>query len=668
MRSSRRWWLGSITALVLLIWGWLIMAAGAQTPTVRIHGAWLAPDNQLSLQVTVPEAIQSASVTSGANTQSLTIQASPPETQTWILLDASETMLNRQIVVQTVLQSFLADNTTPLTLLTYQRTIQPATDANLDNLAVLAQYSATAGTPGCLGDALQRISTLYHPPTALWRVLVITGGWTTQTDCENTTLPTMAIPVDVLLVGTPPAPELVALAQDTNGTFLTSDVRQIATHLTEISTLWAQQTVVLTGDLANLAPDNLQLKLTLADGTTTQLPLSLRLLPTPTPTLTLTPTITSTSTLTLTPSYTPTATYTPTPTLTATPSATATPTATPTNTLTATHTATATATFTDTATNTPTAIPTATYTETVIPSSTPTATFTVTDTPTATQTEISLVMPPASFATTAPVVGANPDNPSANPNFDTDGALIVLAIVAALGWLTAIALYFRIPRIITVPSAATAIPDAQTFYDSLGPRNQFAAPLSPVRPSAPTAMPNLATRQRPRTDFTAQRDALLTPLSSDNPVAKPNDDRWLQTGTQLVSDRDLEQMISNDIAAPTTDSSLVVGWLRLLSLDPPIDYAIYQHKLIMMMGQAIDNHIVLPEDEAVAPYHARLDITALGAVTITSINPDQSILINRQPMTGAYTLRPADEIELSPRLRFVYIVADVDRDTDPPRP
>lgn len=658
-----------ITGLVLFILNALIIPSSAQTSPVRITGAWLSPDNRLSVQIIAPAAVDSAKIASGNRTQRLTPMPAQLDSQVWILLDASETMLNRQIAVQTVLRSFLAELAAPTTLFIYNRTIQSAQAGNLSSEMLLAQYTATAGESGCLGDALRQLAAVEHPPDIVWRVLVITGGWTDPTGCENPTLPDLAVPVDMVLVGLNPAPELQKLAENTGGVLLTTDVRQLATRLDEVQAYWASDAVVLTGILADLPATDLMLRIVLADGTTAELPLTLQRLPTPTPTLTLTPTLS------------PVPSITPSPTLTLTPLATATETATPTltPTETATLTETPTATFTPlpTETDTPTATHTATPTLTPTATDTPTATASFTPTNTATEMAAAIVPEQASpAASAAPVTPVRPnDTPAAARWSTTEVAVMILGILAVMGWGVAIALYFRIPRLIPVQTTPPApLPEARTFYDSLGPRDQLSQPSPVVRPNAATAMPNLPTRRRQRTDFTVQHDPMLTPLTPDNTQIEtgevPHNEPHLMTSTQLVSEDDVVQMLGAGNTSPATDSGMVIGWLRLISFDPPIDYALYQTKPIMTMGQAIDNHIVLPEDEHILPHHARLDITKSGAVTMTGLSADHPIIIQGQRVTGAYTLHPHDEIQFSEKLRFVFVLAisavDEDADTEPP--
>ncbi|MCU0514004.1 MAG: hypothetical protein MUE40_15715 [Anaerolineae bacterium] len=162
-------------------------------------------------------------------------------------------------------------------------------------------------------------------------------------------------------------------------------------------------------------------------------------------------------------------------------------------------TATATATATDTVTVTPGI--TASATPALTATTPPTRTAAVEIMPTASATRTPLpagALPAVTLPTSLPPATLPPASPApataavfAGPATTTpDVALIVATVLAFTGWLVAVALYFRIPRIITVSSAPAAAP-ARSFYDSLDTRlttaEQAAVPLPAMPPPAPGA-------------------------------------------------------------------------------------------------------------------------------------------------------------------------------------
>ncbi|MGB1285897.1 MAG: hypothetical protein ACPG7F_05130 [Aggregatilineales bacterium] len=288
----------------------------SQSVQVRLDFALLEIDRTAQIQVQPAPGVQVIDAT--LNDVPLQIDALPLPRRGWLLLDASESMLNLAPVVAAALSrqvDVLPDDTNRLI---FSETV------NLNT-----PYSAIAGQGNCIADALARLNVEEQNNSGVARrVLLISSGTVNQENCMSQDIPALFFPVDILVIGTTDVPIFEEIADTSGGTLTQTGLRDIDMALNDIITSWQQRTLMLRSDVA-IDPAALQiLRLVLDDGTT------LEFEPTfiapeayfdPTATATSLPTFTPTSTPTITPlpsvspTSTDTATFTPTSTGTATP-------------------------------------------------------------------------------------------------------------------------------------------------------------------------------------------------------------------------------------------------------------------------------------------------------------------------------------------------------------
>jgi hypothetical protein len=218
------------------------------------------------------QTIESASVQQGDNV--LELETSPvqlPNTQ-WIVLDASEEMVNLQTTVQGAVQRFLRNNETPTGLIIYNSSVDTLSPTNRTSQidSFLLGYTATAGEPACLADALIPITEATRELDHSWRILVITAGdFSGQTNCAIQTIPAMPAPVDVIAITDEENDVLQDLVDTSDGTLSRANLRTVEARITEIRTQWGQPTYALSGvwsDEWNV-DEPLELTVTLANGT-----------------------------------------------------------------------------------------------------------------------------------------------------------------------------------------------------------------------------------------------------------------------------------------------------------------------------------------------------------------------------------------------------------------
>jgi hypothetical protein len=449
------------------------------------------------------------------------------------------------------------------------------------------------------------------------RILVVMGELTPQDGCQQTEFPALNVPLDVVLIGSTANPRLSALVEASGGSLRVTGLRGVEASLNAVQGRWLQPTAVLTWALPAFPTGELTVNLTLSDNSTAEFTLKPLILPSPTPLPTLPPTATPTPTLR--PNE-PSATPTPTATFTALPSAT--PTETASATPSATHTATSTA--------TPSSTPTETATFTVTPSTTPTETATATPSATYTPTVTPMLTPNTLIIATSAPATANPATPTNGGG--NDFLLGVLLALALAGWGVALALYLRIPRIITVPQPIITTTPTQepSFYDSLNQQPQTSLTTQEkVDPTLPWHNPTAINVQRPMA-------ALEVPAAADAPV---HDD------TQVVADADIHRMMN------TADQP--IGWLSLQVKDlPALHYPI--GRTGGLIGSALNCTVLIPGDEAVLPQHARLEVGAGGMITLLSLSDEYPPKVGGKAIHESYILQPGDTIQLSERTALLF--------------
>jgi hypothetical protein len=218
------------------------------------------------------QTIESGSIIQGANTLELEAAPVPLANTQWIVLDASEEMVNLQTTVQGAVQRFLRNNATPTGLIFYNSavdTLSP-TDSASQIDSFLLEYTATAGEPACLADALTPITAATRQLDHSWRILVITAGdFSGQSNCATQTMPQMPAPVDVIAIADDIDESLQELVDSTGGTLIRANLRTVEARINEVRTQWGQPTYELRGVWSEDfdADEPLDLTVTLANGT-----------------------------------------------------------------------------------------------------------------------------------------------------------------------------------------------------------------------------------------------------------------------------------------------------------------------------------------------------------------------------------------------------------------
>ena len=251
----------------------MLNSVSAQLTSTWVELATLDDANVLfHVRVLRGQTIESASLQQGDNV--LELETSPvqlPNTQ-WIVLDASEEMVNLQTTVQGAVQRFLRNNETPTGLIIYNSTVDTLSPTNRTSQidSFLLGYTATAGEPACLADALIPITEAMRQLDHSWRILVITAGdFSGQTNCTTQTIPVLPAPVDVIAITDDVPESLQDLVDTSGGTLSRANLRTVEARITEIRTQWGQPTYALQGlwsDEWN-SEEPLELTVTLANGT-----------------------------------------------------------------------------------------------------------------------------------------------------------------------------------------------------------------------------------------------------------------------------------------------------------------------------------------------------------------------------------------------------------------
>lgn len=254
----------------------------AQLRSTRVELATRDGDEVLfHVRVLRGQTIESASLIQGDNTLELEAAPVPLANTQWIVLDASEEMVNLQTTVQGAVQRFLRNNETPTGLIFYNSTVDTlsptVSTSQIDSF--LLGYTATPGEPACLADALTPITEATRQLDHSWRILVITAGdFSGQSNCATQTMPQMPAPVDVIAIADEVDETLQDLVDSTGGTLIRANLRTVEARINEVRTQWGQPTYELRGvwsdDLDESA--SLDLTVTLANGTAETVPVRLQ--------------------------------------------------------------------------------------------------------------------------------------------------------------------------------------------------------------------------------------------------------------------------------------------------------------------------------------------------------------------------------------------------------
>lgn len=262
LRDYHRWFI----SLLLLSATSLI---SAQAPNTRLEFASLLPDGETVFHVRVlrGQTVESATLQIPSDDIALTAQPVPLDVTQWIVLDASDGMVNYQAAVTSAMQRFLR-NAEGLTGIIYYdndvRVLQPTDNASEIN-AFLAEYTATDGEIGCVADALNVIAQASRPIDRSWRVMLVSSAITLQTACDEQNLPTMPTPIDIISIAEGDDETLVDLVNRSGGSIVTANLRTVEARVNEIRTQWGQPTYLLSTTELDSVPIRSTLEITLAN-------------------------------------------------------------------------------------------------------------------------------------------------------------------------------------------------------------------------------------------------------------------------------------------------------------------------------------------------------------------------------------------------------------------
>lgn len=266
----------------------LIAPALAQASNSRVELAAQVDAAQLVLHVAVPrgQVIQAATLQQAEGEIALEPAPEPLPITRWVVLDASDSLINLQTAVLGALQRFVPNDGGQTGLIFYDSEIQTlmptARQADID--AFLGDYSATASEPGCIWDALGVIANLERDLNAAWRILLVTGPLSSQAQCVQQAPPTLLAPVDVIAITDRVDESLSDWVLQTEGSILQANLRTVQPRMNEIRTRWTQPTYALRAMLDNPAAGRGDLLLTLNNDLRETLPVRLTTIDRPDPT------------------------------------------------------------------------------------------------------------------------------------------------------------------------------------------------------------------------------------------------------------------------------------------------------------------------------------------------------------------------------------------------
>jgi FHA domain len=225
----------------------------AQIRSTRVEFVSLTLDGEVLLHIRTPrgQTIESAQLQQGENI--LILEAEPiqlPITQ-WIVLDASDEMVNLQSVVQSNVQRFLQNTENDTGLIFYNSELNILQPSNRPEQIedFLTNYIATADEPACLGEALNEINDTIRDFDRSWRILIITAGdFSRQSSCSTQDLPTLPAPVDIIAITDNEDTLLLDLVARSGGNISNANLRSVEARVTEVRTQWGQATYALRGE------------------------------------------------------------------------------------------------------------------------------------------------------------------------------------------------------------------------------------------------------------------------------------------------------------------------------------------------------------------------------------------------------------------------------------
>lgn len=611
----------------------------AQATDVFIEWAAQSDTNTVTVHVRVPrgQEIEVATIGDDATLSLLEAQPAPMNTTTWLVIDASATMLNFQSPVQTSLQRWLTSDSTlrdgEVGLIAYNNDLQIAEPSRFQSQVddFLAEYTVTANTVGCLGDALTTIAEREREVNRSVRILVITAEWSRQTTCTQSAVPDdLLAPIEMIILANEENTDdaLIELAERGGTMPLFANVRLLDTRLDEIQAAWDNPTFRLDATFANPLPSNATITVNLSNGDaiTQQVQFDIFVQP---PTPIASPTV-------------PTATL-----------------------IAPTETASPTTTIAPTSTDVPDE-PTATNMQ-----AEPTATDvppTVTSTPQPETTEAAIASAPTEVTDT--------EAPSAS---DMDDNLPLLLLIG--GTLFVIGIGFVVIAFTRLGNTANKTDsdppkkdDSSSFYDTLDkPTDALRTPVVQVNPAKQGGVANeidqLITRMEDveaienanpieqtgmvdmDTDLLNQMKTISDP---DHPTGHPNDSQAIIT--QMLSDEQFRAMMNQ-----SQDDEEVVAWLQVVSGDRKTSYDLTRRGAIVGRGKDCD--IQITGDSAVSRQHVQFTVPEDFNITVSRLSANNPVVVGGVQVSNRHPLQPNDVVYLSDRTYIVFVLNDDNDDT-----
>lgn len=234
--------------------------------------------------------IEEASLSQADNTITLEADVLALDVTQFIILDASNEMVNLQSVVQSNVPRFwrASEHLTSLIFFDNTTEILQATNRTEDIDNFLTNYSITPGSPACLGEALTAINNLERDYERTWRILLVTvGDFSRQASCRLQDLPTLPAPIDVIAITDTIDSDIQDLVDRSGGQIFNANLRSVETRINEILSQWGQSTYALRGTLTEAwNPDEeFELDVRISNGTQETITLKFRDYNVPLPTI-----------------------------------------------------------------------------------------------------------------------------------------------------------------------------------------------------------------------------------------------------------------------------------------------------------------------------------------------------------------------------------------------
>lgn len=226
-----------------------------------------------------------------------------PTTQ-FIILDASNDMINLQSVVQTNMSRFWrnSDSLTSLIFFDELATILHPSNRidDIDNF--LSDYTIIPGSSACLAEAIDTINDIQRDFDRSWRILLVTtGDFSRQANCRSQNFDTLPAPLDVIAITDTLDNSLQDLVDRSSGQIYSANLRSVEARTNEVLSQWGQMSYALRGTLPDTwnSEESFELDILLSNGAEESISLNFRAYNVPipaTPTIaisTLTPTVMS---------------------------------------------------------------------------------------------------------------------------------------------------------------------------------------------------------------------------------------------------------------------------------------------------------------------------------------------------------------------------------------